>query len=184
MIILSDMQEAAATGSLDDAVKDLPSVQLVAIQPTEPDNTWVTDFFLRDGIADTESSAVFHGAIQYRGPQPAIRIQASLYINDVAVEEQLNDVSREQHSQVVFTHRFVSGGTSDQPVFNRAELKITADRLQDADVRCCVVPVLTRIPVMFADQWGSQEDPDRSRYGESFPFRALLTSVDEEDGPQ
>ena len=184
VIIFSDMQEASATGSLDDAFKDLPSVQLVAIQPTEPENTWVTDFFLRDGIADTESSAVFHGAIQYRGPQPAIRIQASLYINDVAVEEQFIDVSREQPSQVVFTHRFVSGGTSDQPVFNRAELKITADRLQDDDVRCCVVPVLTRIPVMFADQWGSQEDPDRSRYGESFPFRALLTSVDEEDGPQ
>ena len=183
VVIFSDMQEMTLPkNGLGEAFSGLEDVQLVAISGSAIENAWVSDFYLRDGIADTDSAAVFHGAVHYQGTEDAFRVQASLSIDGISVDEKSVQLTRGQPTYVSFSHRFDSGGTSERPLFVRASLEITSDRLHGDDSRMCVVPVLNRIPVVFADQVGSQEDVARGRYGESYVLRQMFSSDDENAG--
>ena len=58
------------------------------------------------------------------------------------------------------------------------------DKFNQDDMRYLSVPVLSGIPVVFIDQYGSDEDPARNRLGDTYHVRRLLTpsqAIDSEE---
>jgi hypothetical protein len=56
-------------------------------------------------------------------------------------------------------------------------VSIPQDRLPGDDRRLLVVPVVSALPVVFVDQFGEDEDPERNRFGETYRLRRLLAPV-------
>ncbi len=182
VIMLGDLQSHGwQDNNLEETLATLGDLQIVAVQPTETDNSWISDFYLRDGIADAESTAHFIGTVRHEGIEPRSNVTVSLIIDDQVVAEQILQLEPGQATTVNFEHQFVTAGSSREPVFARAELTLDADRLPMDDRRVCVVPVIARVPVVFIDQYGQDEDLERGRLGESFMLRHLLSPILEED---
>lgn len=182
VIMLGDLQSHGwQDNNLEETLATLGDLQIVAVQPTETDNSWISDFYLRDGIADAESTAHFTGTVRHEGIEPRSNVTVSLIIDDQVVAEQILQLEPGQATTVRFEHQFVTAGSSREPVFARAELTLDADRLPMDDRRVCVVPVIARVPVVFIDQYGRDEDLERGRLGESFMLRHLLSPILEED---
>ena len=182
VILLGDLQTHGWQDSnLEQTLGSLGDVQVVAVQPAATDNSWISDFYLRDGIADAESTAHFIGTVRHEGVEPRTDVTVSLIINDQVVAEQILQLQPGQAATVNFEHQFVTAGSSKEPEFARAELTLDTDRLPMDDRRVCVVPVIARVPVVFIDQYGRDEDLDRGRLGESFMLRHLLAPTLGED---
>ncbi len=182
VVLLGDLQTHGwQDNNLEETLTALGDVQVVAVQPTERDNSWISDFYLRDGIADAESTAHFIGTVRHEGVEPRSNVTVSLIINDQIVAEQILQLQPGQATTVNFEHQFVTAGSSKEPEFARAELTLDSDRLPMDDRRVCVVPVIARVPIVFIDQYGRDEDLDRGRLGESFMLRHLLAPTLEED---
>ena len=182
VIMLGDLQSHGwQDNNLEETLATLGDLQIVAVQPAETDNSWISDFYLRDGIADAESTAHFIGTVRHEGAEPRSNVTVSLIIDDQVVAEQILQLQPGQATTVNFEHQFVTAGSSREPEFARAELTLDADRLPMDDRRVCVVPVIARVPIVFIDQYGRDEDLERGRIGESFMLRHLLSPILEED---
>jgi len=182
VVLLGDLQANGwEDNSLEETLDPLGDVQVVAVQPADTDNSWISDFYLRDGIADAESTGHFIGTVRHEGLEPRDNVTVSLIVDDQVVAEQILQLQPGQATTVNFEHQFVTAGTSKDPVFARAELTLDTDRLPMDDRRVCVVPVIARVPVVFIDQYGRDEDLERGRLGESFMLRHLLAPTLDED---
>ena len=88
VILLGDLQTHGWQDSnLEQTLGSLGDVQVVAVQPAATDNSWISDFYLRDGIADAESTAHFIGTVRHEGVEPRTDVTVSLIINDQVVAE-------------------------------------------------------------------------------------------------
>lgn len=181
---LSDMQRSTWQG--DDLAKlmnDLGDVQLIQLAPEIRENTWVDQFELRDGVADTDSPAVFIANIRHEGEEPRSNVRATFKVDGVAVDERFIDVLPGQNLRLRFEHRFDVAGSSTEPLFVPVELSLTSDHLAEDDHRMLVVPVLARVPVVFIDQYSDEEETRLNREGETWPLRRWLapqTRMDDE----
>ena len=143
VIMLGDLQSHGwQDNNLEETLATLGDLQIVAVQPTETDNSWISDFYLRDGIADAESTAHFTGTVRHEGIEPRSNVTVSLIIDDQVVAEQILQLEPGQATTVRFEHQFVTAGSSREPVFARAELTLDADRLPMDDRRVCVLSLI------------------------------------------
>ncbi len=182
VVFISDMQrDSWSPDSVRKPLEELGAVQIVQVAPggagaTRRANSWVADFSLRDGIADSESPAVFQATLRHIGEEPRPRVRVSLKINDVIVEEQHVDLLPGQMQRLTFKHKFDSAGTTNEPLFVRARLEIDAkEPLISDNFREVIVPIVAQVPVLFVDQYGERELPRQGRYGETYLLRRLLT---------
>ena len=154
-------------------------VQILQVGSSKRPNTWVSDFKLLHGIADTESTAVFRATIRNEGKTREV---VTVTLNVAGVEGDPEKVKRvkllEGHElQLDFHCKFTQAGSSSQPLFIPATLSITPDNLPMDDFRTLIVPVVARTPVLFIDQYGRSESPAENMYGETSRLRKLLRSV-------
>ena len=183
VVFISDMQrDTWSPDSVRKTLEELGSVQVVQVVPgsgaatTRRANSWVSEFRLRDGIADAESPAVFLATLRHTGDEARPRVRVSLKINDVVVEEQHVDLQPGQMQRLTFKHKFDSAGTTGEPLFVRARLEIDAKEPLTLDnFRELIVPIVAQVPVLFVDQYGERELPKQGRYGETFLLRRILT---------
>jgi len=155
-------------------------LQIVQVGPTERTNSWVADFRLVHGIADTDSPAVFRAVIRHEG-KPRRNVQVTLTIDGVEApdQERTVDLVSGHELWMDFTHHFRVPGTSAEPLFVPATLKLSTDHLDhlvEDDSRTLIVPVVARTPVVFVDQHGPNELPDQNMFGETARARRLLNS--------
>ena len=170
-------------GGIAEALKSLSDVQIVQVGPDEiPANAWVADFRLQDDIADVESPAVFTAAIRYDGPAPRKNVEAVLSIDGVRVAAQTIDLEPGQARQLRFSHAFDVTIEAGEPVWSAAVLSLAPDLLPADDSRFLMAPVVAALPVLFIDQSGTSEEPQKNRYGETYHLRRLLAPVDSHDG--
>ena len=66
--LIGDQQAINWPEGSAEALKKLPEVQIVQIAPQQPENTWIADFHVQDGIADVETSTEFLATVRYEGP--------------------------------------------------------------------------------------------------------------------
>ncbi len=173
LVFVGDAQRRS--WSLDGAetyLDGLDGVQMVRVGPADRTNTWVADFTLLHGIADTQTSAVFRATIRHEGADRT-NVPVALTIGETVIEQEVNLVGG-QERRLDFTHTFRVAGTSGQPRFVPAELKLGADRLTLDDSRTLIVPVVARTPVVFIDQYGTNERPQDNMFGETARVRRLL----------
>ena len=182
-VFLGDLQQDSwEDDDLDGLFGSLGDVQLVPVQPTLRENSWISEFYLRDGIADAESIAVFVAEVRHIGLTSRERVPVSLEIDGDIVSTRIIDLVPQQTISLVFEHQFTSAGSSKDPLFSRAILRIDEpDYLPMDDHRVVVVPVIARVPVVFVDQHGADENPDRGRFGETYMLRHLLAPEIEDD---
>ena len=182
-VFLGDLQKDSwEANDLDEVFGKLGDVQIVPVQPPLRENSWVSEFYLRDGIADAESTAVFVAEVRHEGETAREAIPVSLEIDGDIVSTRIIDLVPQQTISLVFEHQFTSAGSSKEPLFSRAVLRIDEpDYLAMDDQRVAVVPVIARVPVVFVDQHGVDENPERGRFGETYMLRHLLAPEIEDD---
>jgi len=176
VVFLGDAQQR--TWSLDGVetyLGGIGDVQIVQVSPAKRMNTWVADFKLLHGIADTGSTAVFRATICHRGPRRD-RVRVTLTIGEAVAAERYVDLLPGHNLQLDFHHKFDVAGTSAEPLFVPAKLELSPDRLPMDDQRALIVPVVAQVPVIFIDQYGRSERPQENLFGETRPLRRLLAS--------
>jgi hypothetical protein len=174
VVFIGDMQARSwSLGDVQESITEMGGIQVVQVAPPTRDNTWVSDLYLRDGIADAESAAVINAVIRHEGEaRPGVR--ATLKVDDNVVDERFVDLLPGQSLELMFKHQFDVAGTSLEPLFVPVSLELASDHLPGDDFRKLVAPVVARVPVLFIDQHGSEEDPNLNKYGETLPLRRLL----------
>ena len=180
VVFLSDMQRQSWTPeAVAKSFEGLGPVQIVQVTPETKgrrSNSWVSEFVLSDGVADTQAQAIFVGTIRHSGPEPRSRVRATLRIDNQVIDHR--DIDREDGAtvRVTFRYKFEAGGTSSDPVFVPARLEIDAkEPLVGDNFREILVPVVSEVPVLFIDQYGQREQPRLNQYGETLRLRHLLT---------
>jgi hypothetical protein len=175
VVFIGDMQARSwSLGDVQESINEIGGIQVVQVSPPSRDNTWVSDLYLRDGIADAESPAVINAVIRHEGEaRPGVR--ATLKVDDNVVDERFVDLLPGQSLELMFKHQFDVAGTSLEPLFVPVSLELAEDHLPGDDFRKLVAPIVARVPVLFIDQHGSEEAPDRNKYGETLPLRRLLS---------
>ncbi len=170
-------------GGIAEALKALPDVQIVQVGPDEaPANAWVAAFHLQDDVADVETPAVFTASIRYDGPSPRKNVEAVLSIDGVRVAAQTIDLEPGQARELRFSHQFDVSVDPGEPVWVSAVLSLAPDLLPADDLRYLMAPVVAALPVLFVDQYGSSEEPQKNRYGETYHLRRLLAPAGSHDG--
>ena len=196
VVLISDQQTSLwAGGANASQLAALPDFQIMRIAPEEIENVWVSKFDLQDGVADTETPAVFLATVEHAGSHPLANVQIQLSIDGTEVASRVVDLEPGLARQIEFRQRLDNisdtgalGTGISEATFVKATVTAiveggVGDRLLRDNARNIVVPVVAGLPVVFVDQYGDTEDPDRGEIGETYRLRRLLapqTSTDEE----
>jgi hypothetical protein len=178
VVFLGDQQAINWPAAGTDAnLKQLPEMQIVQISGEATANAWIADFRLQDGIADVETSALLMATIRYEGESPRDNVPVTLSIDGVTAASKIVSLEPGQTIEVSFPYRFDVTTEPGQATFVSAEVALPPDRLPEDDRRGLMTPVVAALPVVFVDQWGQDEDPQKNQYGETFLLRRLLAPV-------
>lgn len=172
---LAAVGEEAGAGA---AAAKSDGMQVVSVRPPDGDNTWVESLRLEDGIGDLETAARFTVVVRHQGAAARPGTQVTLSIDGTDVATETIDLEPGQAREVMFSHQFDAAPAADRPAMTTVQVSLPPDRLPGDDKRSIVVPVVTSLPVVFADQFGSGgEQPRLNRYGETRHLRRLLAPV-------
>ena len=183
VVFLGDQQIGNwPAGGLADSLQKLPELQVVRVGAVAPENAWIADFRVQDGIADVETQTAFIATVRYNGADPKSNVQLTLEVDGSTVASRNIDLEPGQSREVQFPYRFdvptepgrissVSATVTLQPD------SIPGDRLTADNQRYLTVPVVAALPVVFIDQYGDKENPSRNEYGETFRLRRLLAPL-------
>lgn len=179
VVLIGDVQRR--TWSFDGAetyLEGLDAVQLVRVGPTQKPNTWVADFKLLHAIADTETTAVFRTTLRHEGPprQGDEAVHVTLAVAGKVVDERDEDMIAGQEKELDFHYKFNVSGSSAEPLYIPAEIRLSPDRLDGDNFRSMIVPVVARAPVVFIDQYGANERPQENLIGETERVREWMAS--------
>jgi hypothetical protein len=177
--LVTDQQAAQWPGEgLVDHLRQLPGpMRIVQVAPDLVENAWIADLKIRDGMADAQSSTIFLATIGYQGRNARHGVEVTLAIDGVTVATQRVDLQPNQMREIQFPpHRLDVPAEPGKPAYVTAEVSLPQDldRLPADNKRFLVVPVMAALPVVFVDQYGPDEDPKLSRYGETYWLRRLL----------
>jgi hypothetical protein len=199
IVLIGDQQADFWAGVSTEQLAELPDLQVMRISAESAENVAVTAFELQDGVADTETPAVFLVTVELTGDQPLSNVQVALTIDGTEASSRLVDLEPGQSRQIEFRQRLDSvtdTGVLGDGVATAAMIRATAtatveggvgDRLPRDNSRHLVVPVVAGLPVVFVDQSAGNEDLDAGAVGETYRLRRLLaprTSTDEEENRQ
>lgn len=200
VVLISDQQTNLwLGGTAQKQLAGLPDVQIMRVAAENVENVWISDFALQDGVADTETPAVFLVTVRHTGESPVDNVQVAISIEGEELASRLIDLEPGQTRQLEFEQRLdnvTDTGALGEGVATARYLTATAsvsleggvgDRLPRDNARHLVVPVVAGLPVVFVDQFGEDEDLDQAEIGETYRLRRLLaprTATDEEVGRQ
>ncbi len=165
--------------SLKAGLSKLPELQVVQIAAEKPENVWVSDFRIQDGIADIETPSTFLATVDCQGPEPLKDVQVALTVDGVSVASQTVDLDPGQSRLLEFKYQIDVPAEPGHPQFVNASVEvqtatIAGDRLKSDNARHLVVPVVAALPVVFVDQLGPREDVKAGEVGETYPLRRYL----------
>ena len=180
VVLIGDQQALNWRGMRDsDALQGLPPIQIVSVAPAAWENTWISDLRVQDGLADIETPATIVVAIAHRGSSARRDLQVTVSVGETIIGQQTVSIEPGPGTREVSFECLFSGlielPEPGQAVYVPVRASIAADRLPADDERFLAVPVVAALPVVFVDQYGSdQEDVLRGRLGETRHLRKLL----------
>lgn len=177
-VLLGDQQRGNwPSDGLEELLAGVPDLQIVDVSESGATNSWVSDFRLRDDLADLETPAQFLATIRHSGSESRLAVPVTLTVDGVEVAAETVDLEPGQTREVRFSHTFGTSLDAGQVEFVSATVSLPPDRLVEDDVRHLAVPVVAALPIVFVDQYGEDEGLTRQRYGETLPLRRLLAPV-------
>ncbi len=175
VVFISDQQAQNWRGiSGESFFKDLPEVQLVDVSARNPENSWVSEFRVLDGLADVSTPTKFIAAISHQGPTARHNVQVTLAIDGDTVQTKTIDLNPDQTVELTFEYQFANPPASGNIRWATAKVSLPTDRLDIDNSRFLAVPIISGLNVVFVDQYGGAEDPSQNRLGETHNFRGLL----------
>ena len=180
VVFLGDQQVSNwPSESLRTELAKLPELQIVKISAEAPENVWISDFRIQDGIADIETPSTFLATVESHGAKALKDVQVALTVDGVSVASQTLDLEPEQARLLEFKYQIDVPAEPGRPQFVNAAVEvqtatIEGDRLKSDNVRHLVVPVVAGLPVVFVDQLGPAEDVKAGEVGETYPLRRYL----------
>jgi len=180
IVVVSDMQKNTwADSTVLKQIADVGNVQLAEIGPADGlprQNSWVESVEVRGGYAESGVPCIFDALIQHQSDEARRRVRISLSVAGKVVQERYVDLAPNQRNSVSFEYVFEKPGGNFNPAYLPVRVEMEHDRLTRDDYRAFITPVFQQAPILFVDQYGSLEQPDSYRYGESFPLRQLIYS--------
>lgn len=179
-VLLTDLQQTEfRDADWGELVQPLGGLQIAPISVGSPSNVWLTDFQLEDGLASVESPCRFLARLEAAGGESTSAVLLRLSIDGVEVTSQTVDLSPGQSREVAFTYQIEGGADPERTSFALAELELQSDNPADDQLAAdnklsLVVPVVAALPVMFADEYGGDEDLSKNRVGETYALRHLI----------
>ncbi|HZZ72587.1 MAG TPA: BatA domain-containing protein, partial [Pirellulales bacterium] len=182
VVFFSDQQASKwPKGALAEEFKRIPDLQLVAIEPAAGDqleNTWIQDFRVADDFANPQSPATFVAHVRHQGPpRDHVEVTLTLSLPDGESVSQNQVVDLDENSEgkeLRFTQAIPVLPKEDQPLYVAAKISLPEDHLDADNARYLSVPVLAKVPAVFVDQLGKDENVNRNRIGETEPMRRML----------
>jgi hypothetical protein len=166
--------------SAGEIAADIPGVaawELLQVRPQLTDNTTVAAVQLRDVVAAPGRETVVSARVQHSGSAPRRSVEVRLTVAGRDVASQTVDLEPGQNRELVF--RTVLDSSDSVAGHVPVSVSLTPDSLPEDDVRHLAVPVLEKLPVLFVDQFGRDENPRANRLGETWPMRVLLGGDEE-----
>ncbi len=182
-ILLTDQQATTWQGyNATDAASKLQHLQIVNLAPSDRDNAWVADIEVQDGFAEARTRAKVRVVIRRSGGNVVRNAEVSLLVRDqIATTKSILLEAGDSSQVVTFEHSFITSATG-RVAFVPIRAVLTPDRLHLDDARYAIVPVVSRLPIVFVDQFGADdEDVRRGRTGETLALRKLLRSDRDDD---
>lgn len=180
IVFLGDQQVSNwPAESLGTELAQLPELQIVKVSTGTPENVWVSDFEIQDGIADIETPSTFLAKVECSGPGTLKDVQVALTVDGVSVASQTVDLEPGQSRLLEFKYQIDVPAEPGHPQFVNAAVEvqtatIEGDHLKSDNKRHLVIPVVAGLPVVFVDQLGSREDVKTGEIGETYPLRRYL----------
>jgi hypothetical protein len=174
IIFLGDQQAENWQGETASHLKGLGEMQVVDVSAKAPENSWISEFRLLDGLADVSAPARFLVKVSRQGHADRPNTQVTLSIDGAEVQSKIIDLKPDQTAEVVFDYQFLEPPPAGGVRWSVAKVSLPPDALPTDDSRYMVVPVVAALPVVFVDQYGETEDPKRNRFGETRNLRGLL----------
>jgi hypothetical protein len=179
VIFVGDRQQLNWREAGEDVFRGLPEPEFVHVTASQPQNTWISDLRIEDGLTDVQTPAIVIVELRYSGLEAGRDVQVTLSIGDTVAAQKTISIDRGQGTrevdfEIIFD-KPVEQPTADRPAFVPLRASITPDRLTADDERFLIVPVVAALPVVFIDQYGAdEEDVALGRVGESHHLRRLL----------
>ena len=170
----------------------ITKINVVQVGELARGNVWIEDLRVQDEVADVESRTVFIVKLRYEAPEgedgSIEDIEVRLEVDENPPARKVVSLAAGQVREVAFSHKFdpfdpdlQEGGTKFAKV--KASTSVV-DKLELDNERYLVVPVLSAIPVVFIDQYGTDEAPASNKYGETYHVRNLLAPTLSSQGDQ
>ena len=171
-----DQQEAVwPVAAREDVAREIPDLQIVQVASPASENAWVADVRLEEEFADSQRPTEILANIRSVGTAPRKNVAVTLRVDDTTIATQYVDLTPGEPQTVHFQHEFPPNGNEGriQPI--PLTVSLANDHLPLDDSRSLVVPLVASIPIVFVDQFGSQEeDPRLNRLGETYFLRQWL----------
>lgn len=193
VVLLTDLQATAwQSGIAPELLQRLSGMQIVDIATAPANNVWVAGLHLEDGLASAEVPCRLLARIEASGATgdtTSFEVQARLLIDGTEVASQAVQMSAGQSREVEFTHQFdvvadpLKPGSVVATVVVQSELQST-DQLPADNRQQIVIPIVASLPVVFVDQFGSDENLEKNRIGETYALRHLMAPRSSSDKSQ
>ncbi len=181
VVFIGDQQVRNWQGlSRPEQFEDFPEMQVVDVSPVQPQNTWISDFRIEDGVADIETPTTFVVELRHEGASARENVQVTLNVNGADVASKSVSIDAGSGAREVrFEHSFNSYQVEPgKPLSVPVTASIKPDRLAADDQRFLVAHVVAALPVVFVDQYSDeQESAQENRFGETKTLRRLLAPV-------
>lgn len=164
-------------GDLAEQVKALPELQVVQVAPLDAGNAWIEEFRVQDDVADIETSTRFLVRVRQEGGSERSGVHVRLFVEGNEVASTTTSLSPGSMREIEFAHHITVPAEPGRPNFVTAKVSITPDALPADDERYLTVPVVAALPVVFVDQYGEDENPQKNLYGDTYHLRRLLAPV-------
>ncbi|MCA9070057.1 MAG: BatA domain-containing protein, partial [Planctomycetaceae bacterium] len=180
VVFLGDQQVSNwPSESLNSELANLPELQIVKVSAEAPENVWVSDFEIQDGIADIETPSTFLATIKCTGRASLKDVQIELTVDGTSVWTDTVDLEPGQSRLVEYKYEVTVPAEPGRPQFVNATFGVQTannegDHLKSDNKRHLVFPVVAGLPVVFIDQLGSREDVKAGEIGETYPLRRYL----------
>ena len=179
VVWIDDAQAQSWHGVAAGDLAELPPISHRQLGPTQRENTWVAGLRLQDGLADIETPATVLVELAYQGLAQPRDVLVELWLDQTslgqaAVKLPAGTGRREQSFEVRFQN-LIPLPQPGEALFAPLRVTLTPDALPEDDRQYLAAPVVAAAPVVFVDQYASdEEDPLQGRLGETYALRALL----------
>jgi len=195
VVLLTDLQANAwQSGVAPEQLQRLSGMQIVDVATASANNVWVSRFHLEDGLASAEVPCRLLAHVEAAGPknesgEKSFEVQVRLLIDGTEVASQAVELSPGQSREIEFNHQFdvtadpLKPGSVVATLVVQSELQST-DQLPSDNRQQIVIPIVASLPVLFIDQYGDEENLEKSRIGETYALRHLMAPRSSSDKSQ